>query len=86
MPDRHRGEDGALLAHVLEDTHREEEQEHVSGSYPGLVSVYRMHHVRCRVEGLPEEGFETREEREGGFLVTRWEWRGEGEGEKRVGE
>lgn len=33
----------------------------ISVSYPGLSSVYRLHRVEARVDGLPDEPFETDE-------------------------
>lgn len=44
-------------------------------SYPGLPCLYRLHRVEARVQGLPEGEFETREQREDGWLVSRWSWR-----------
>jgi hypothetical protein len=41
--------------------------------------------VNARVTGLPQGAFETREERPGGQLITRWVWRDADEVEAIVG-
>ena len=51
------------------------ETSRVSSSYPGLMSHYVCHEVAARVRPLPQEDFETREPRPGGFLVTSWAWK-----------
>ena len=48
-----------------------------SMSYPGLATAYEVHCADASVPGLPPHGFQTREPRPGGELVTTWEWRDE---------
>mmetsp|Transcript_22305 Transcript_22305/g.56751 ORF Transcript_22305/g.56751 Transcript_22305/m.56751 type:complete len:244 (-) Transcript_22305:867-1598(-) len=70
---------------VQEETYRQLEEYSASMSYPGLLTRYIFHRVNARVTGLPQGAFETREERPGGQLITRWVWRDADEVEAIVG-
>mmetsp|Transcript_4506 Transcript_4506/g.7626 ORF Transcript_4506/g.7626 Transcript_4506/m.7626 type:complete len:279 (+) Transcript_4506:141-977(+) len=60
---------------VLDDTYQHMVEVSSSMSYPGLQTQYIFHRVNARLPGLPMRAFETREERPGGHLITRWTWK-----------
>lgn len=68
----------AERVHVLEATHRVEQTEIDSPSYPGLTTCYLIHTVEVEIEGLPEGDFCTLEKSESqGELIGKhhWSWR-----------
>lgn len=60
---------------VLEDSYCSSERVEEAHSYPGIQCLYRVHHAAVRIDDLPADDFDTWEPREGGRLVTRWQWR-----------
>ena len=45
-----------------------------SHSYPSLKTTYSYHFVQCTVKNLPDGEFQTYEERDDGYLITKWHW------------
>jgi len=60
-----------------EASHRVRHVAKDSMSYPGLPTEYEVHSADATVAGLPQLGFQTREPRPGGELVTTWQWQDE---------
>lgn len=60
---------------IKHETYKESIEYKESQSYPGLLSRYTCHRVEASVEGLPEEDFNTTEERSDGTLIHCWEWK-----------
>lgn len=60
---------------LLDDTYCKITETKESSSYPGLKTQYECHKVEARVSGLPDDDFETQEERPNGILYSNWGWR-----------
>jgi len=62
------------------DSHKIKREWLESTSYPGLLTVYKLHQLDARLTGIPQNGsFKTTEQTDRGIIENHWEWKNEKE-------